>query len=46
MVFSGTPFTVYDTRNVAQQGSHPEITGFAGRRPDAIADPNRGPRTG
>ena len=41
----GTPFTVYDSRNVAQQGSHPEITGFAGSRPDVIADPNRGPRT-
>ncbi|MEX2263802.1 MAG: carboxypeptidase regulatory-like domain-containing protein [Bryobacteraceae bacterium] len=44
-VSSGTPFTVYDTRNVAQQGSHPEITGFAGSRPDLIADPNLGPRT-
>jgi hypothetical protein len=44
-VSSGTPFTVYDTRNVAQQGSHPEITGFAGSRPDVIAGPNRGPRT-
>lgn len=44
-VSSGTPFTVYDTRNVAQQGSHPEITGFAGSRPDLIADPNSGTRT-
>ncbi|MCZ2074934.1 MAG: TonB-dependent receptor [Bryobacterales bacterium] len=44
-VSSGTPFTVYDTRNVAQQGSHPEITGFAGSRPDLVADPNDGPRT-
>jgi hypothetical protein len=44
-VSSGTPFTVYDTRNVAQQGSHPEITGFAGSRPDLISDPNRGPGT-
>jgi hypothetical protein len=44
-VASGTPFTVYDTRNVAQQGSHPEITGFAGSRPDLISDPNAGPRT-
>jgi hypothetical protein len=42
---SGSPFTIYDTRNVAQQGSHPEITGFAGSRPDLIADPNQGPRT-
>jgi hypothetical protein len=46
-VSSGSPFTVYDTRNVSQQGSHPEITGFAGSRPDLdlIADPNAGPRT-
>jgi len=44
-ISSGTPFTVYDTRNVAQQGSHPEITGFAGSRPDLIADPNSGTRT-
>ena len=44
-VSSGTPFTVYDSRNVAQQGSHPEISGFAGSRPDVISDPNSGPRT-
>ncbi|MCC6589586.1 MAG: TonB-dependent receptor [Bryobacterales bacterium] len=44
-ISSGTPFTVYDTRNVAQQGSHPEISGFAGSRPDLTSDPNRGPRT-
>lgn len=44
-VSSGTPFTVYDTRNVAQQGSHPEISGFAGSRPDVLSDPNQGPRT-
>ena len=25
---SGTPFTVYDSANVALQGSSPEITGF------------------
>jgi hypothetical protein len=30
---------------VAQQGSHPEISGFAGSRPDLVSDPNRGPRT-
>lgn len=44
-VSSGTPFTVYDSRNVAQQGSHPEITGFAGSRPDVISNPNLGPRS-
>lgn len=43
-VSSGTPFTVYDSRNVAQQGSHPEISGFAGSRPDVISNPNAGPR--
>jgi hypothetical protein len=44
-VSSGTPFTIYDSRNVAQQGSHPEISGFAGSRPDLISDPDQGPRT-
>ena len=44
-ISSGTPFTVYDSRNVAQQGSHPEISGFAGSRPDVVSDPNSGPRT-
>src|SRR5579884_2767918 len=40
---SGTPFTVYDSANVAMQGSAPEITGFSSGRPDLIADPNTGP---
>jgi hypothetical protein len=44
-VAAGTPFTVYDTRNAAQQGSTPEITGFAASRPDLIGNPNAGPRT-
>ena len=39
---SGTPFTVYDSANVAQQGSAPEITGFYSSRPNLIADPNSG----
>jgi hypothetical protein len=30
---------------VAQQGSHPEISGFAGSRPDLLSDPNHGPHT-
>lgn len=42
---SGTPFTVYDSANVAEQGSAPEITGFYSSRPDLIADPNNGPHT-
>lgn len=44
-ISSGTPFTIYDSSNVAQQGSTPEITGFAGTRPDLIGDPNAGPHT-
>ena len=42
---SGTPFTVYDSANVALQGSSPEITGFYSSRPDLIGDPNAGPHT-
>jgi hypothetical protein len=42
---SATPFTVYDSANVALQGSSPEITGFYSSRPDLIADPNQGPHT-
>lgn len=41
---AGTPFTVYDSANVAMQGSAPEITGFYSSRPDAVVDPNSGPR--
>lgn len=44
-VSSGTPFTVYDSRNVAQQGSAPEISGFYGSRPDVVTDPNAGSHT-
>ena len=42
---TGTPFTVYDSANVSQQGSAPEITGFYSSRPDLISDPNAGPHT-
>lgn len=42
---SGAPFTVYESRDVSQQGSAPEITGFSANRPNLIADPNTGPRT-
>jgi hypothetical protein len=42
---SGTPFTVYDSANVALQGSSPEITGFYSSRPDLVSDPNQGPHT-
>ncbi len=42
---SGTPFTVYESRDVSQQGSAPEITGFSANRPNLSGDPNTGPRT-
>jgi hypothetical protein len=38
---TGTPFTVYDSANVAGEGSAPEITGFYSSRPDLISDPNQ-----
>ena len=42
---SGTPFTVYDSRDVSLQGGAPEISGFSSDRPNLIGDPNSGPRT-
>jgi hypothetical protein len=42
---SGTPFTVFDSNDVAAQGSAPEITGFSAQRPNLVGNPNRGPRT-
>ena len=42
---TGTPFTVYDSANVSQQGSAPEISGFYSSRPDLISNPNNGPHT-
>ena len=44
-LMSGTPFTVFDSNDVAAQGSAPEITGFSAQRPNLIGDPNTGPRT-
>ena len=44
-LMSGTPFTVFDSNDVAAQGSAPEITGFSAQRPDLIGNPNSGPRT-
>jgi len=42
---SGTPFTVFDSRDNSFQGSAPEITGFSANRPNVVAgqDPNDGP---
>ncbi len=42
---SGTPFTVFDSANVAGQASNTPISGFAGSRPDVVADANAGPHT-
>jgi hypothetical protein len=42
---SGTPFTVYDSANVALQASSPPISGYAASRPDLIGNPNSGPHT-
>jgi predicted heme/steroid binding protein len=44
-LMSGTPFTVFDSNDVAAQGSAPEITGFSAQRPDLIGNPNKGPRS-
>jgi hypothetical protein len=43
-LMSGTPFTVFDSNDVAAQGSAPEITGFSAQRPNLIGNPNNGPR--
>jgi hypothetical protein len=42
---SGTPFSVFDSNDVAAQGSAPEITGFSAQRPNLIGNPNNGPRS-
>jgi hypothetical protein len=44
-LMSGTPFTVFDSNDVAAQGSAPEVTGFSAQRPDLIGNPNQGPRS-
>jgi len=44
-LMSGTPFTVFDSNDVAAQGSAPEITGFSAQRPNLIGNPNIGPRS-
>jgi hypothetical protein len=44
-LMSGTPFTVFDSNDVAAQGTAPEITGFSAQRPNLVGNPNNGPRT-
>ena len=45
-VMSGTPFTVFDSNDVSEQGGAPEITGFSANRPNLVQgqDPNHGPK--
>lgn len=43
-LMSGTPFTVFDSNDVAAQGSAPEITGFSAQRPNLVGNPNNGQR--
>jgi Carboxypeptidase regulatory-like domain/TonB dependent receptor len=38
---SGTPFTVFDSNDVALQGQAPEISGFSSQRPNVVSDPFR-----
>jgi hypothetical protein len=44
---SGTPFTVFDSTDVSDQGGAPEITGFSANRPNIVSgqNPNAGPKT-
>lgn len=46
-VMSGTPFTVFDSNDVSEQGGAPEITGFSANRPNLVSgqNPNSGPKT-
>lgn len=43
-LMSGSPFTVFDSNDVAAQGTAPEITGFSAQRPNLVGNPNHGPR--
>jgi hypothetical protein len=46
-LMSGTPFTVFDSTDVSDQGGAPEITGFSANRPSVVSgqNPNSGPKT-
>jgi hypothetical protein len=46
-VMTGTPFTVFDSTDVSQQGGAPEISGFSANRPNLVPgqNPNAGPKT-
>jgi hypothetical protein len=42
---SGSPFTVYDSANVALQASSPPLSAYFASRPDVVGDPHAGPHT-
>jgi hypothetical protein len=42
---TGTPFTVYDSRNVSLQAAIPPVAGMFGSRPDLVQNPNAGSHT-
>ena len=42
---TGTPFTVYDSRNVSLQAPIPPVAGVFSSRPDALVDANAGPHS-
>jgi hypothetical protein len=44
-LMSGTPFTVFDSNDVAAEGTAPEITGFSSQRPNLNGNSNNGPRS-
>lgn len=46
-VMTGTPFTVFDSNDVSEQGGAPEISGFSANRPNLVPgqNPNNGPKT-
>lgn len=46
-LMSGTPFTVFDSNDVSEQGGAPEITGFSANRPNLVPgqNPNSGARS-
>ncbi|MET0553385.1 MAG: TonB-dependent receptor, partial [Vicinamibacteria bacterium] len=43
--YSGTPFTISDSANVALQANSPPVSGFPASRPNLVGDPTAGPHT-
>lgn len=46
-VMTGTPFTVFDSNDVSEQGGAPEISGFSANRPNLVPgqNSNAGPKS-